>query len=258
MSWWLPQASEHAGQIDQLLVFSLLIVAGLLALWGGAFALCLWRASRRIAAPRAIRGRLPLVAEIALVTAEVALLVGLALPIARLELVDAAPAGGDVQVRVVAQQFAWNVHYPGPDGVFGRSSPERVDELSNPLGLDPDDPFAADDVTALNRLRLPAGRRVLLHLTSRDVIHGFALPHFRVQRDAIPGLVAKVAFVPRVSTEAIRRRLGDPSFDFEIVCAQLCGLGHSRMRGVVEVMEPTEFEAWLARQAAVELDDFWS
>ena len=141
-------------------------------------------------------------------------------------------------VRVVAQQFAWNIHYPGADGIFGRTDPYLVDEQSNPVGLDRSDPVAVDDVTTIGQLHLPDDRPVLIHLTTKDVIHSFSLPIMRVKQDAIPGMSIPVWFVPT--------RTGT----WQIACAQLCGNSHYRMKGILKVETAAEFSAWMAEKAA--------
>jgi cytochrome c oxidase subunit 2 len=128
-------------------------------------------------------------------------------------------------VRVVAEQFAWNVHYPGADHIFGKSDVSLVSS-SNPLGLDVNDPHAKDDITTLNQLYLQVDRPVIVQISSKDVIHSFALPYMRVKQDAIPGMVVPVHFTAT-------RTSGEETW--EIACAQLCGLGHYRMRGQYHV-----------------------
>jgi cytochrome c oxidase subunit 2 len=114
-----------------------------------------------------------------------------------------------VVVRVVAEQFAWNVHYPGKDGKFGKRSISLVDG-ENPLGLDRSDADAKDDITTINQLYLPVGKPVIIYLTSKDVIHSFNLPLFRVKQDAIPGITVPVWFVPTKTTAAIREEVARP------------------------------------------------
>jgi cytochrome c oxidase subunit 2 len=140
-------------------------------------------------------------------------------------------------VHVVAEQFAWNVHYPGPDGVFGAREIALVDPVTNPLGLKTDDPAARDDIVTMNELHLPVDRPAIVHLTSKDVIHSFALPVMRVKQDVIPGLSIPVWFVPTQTGE------------YEIACAQLCGIGHYRMRGYLTIHTAEEYAAWLAQAA---------
>ena len=148
-------------------------------------------------------------------------------------------------VQVTGEQFAWNVHYPGPDGKFGRTDIKLLDAQENPLGLDRSDPAAKDDVTTLNQLYLPVNKPIIVRLRSKDVIHSFGVPEFRVKQDAIPGLTIPIWFVPDVTTAEMRTRTGKPEFQYEIACAQLCGLGHYRMRGFVTVQTAEEFQKWL-------------
>ncbi len=126
---------------------------------------------------------------------EIGLLIFYAIP-AWATRVKAFPAESEaVVVRVVAEQFAWNVHYPGPDGKFGRTDIKLV-SADNPLGLDRSDPNAKDDITTINQLNLPVDRPVLVHLSSKDVIHSFGLYEMRVKQDAIPGMTIPVWFIP--------------------------------------------------------------
>jgi cytochrome c oxidase subunit 2 len=164
-------------------------------------------------------------------------------------------------VQVTGEQFAWNVHYPGPDRVFGRTAVELLDLQSNPLGLDRTDPAAMDDITTVNQLYLPVNQPVIVRLRSKDVIHSFGVPEFRVKQDAVPGFTIPIWFIPTVTTAEMRTRTGNPEFDYEIACAQLCGLGHARMRGIATVQGAEEFQKWLedtsAEQAASAADPFF-
>ena len=148
-------------------------------------------------------------------------------------------------VEVMAEQFAWNVHYPGADGVFGRKAPQFVTP-QNLLGLDPDDPNGKDDFNSINNLNCPVGKSVLVKLTSKDVIHSFKVPVLRLTQDAIPG--QEIPFWFNTT------RTGS----FDIACAQLCGLGHYRMRGQINIQTQTDFDAWLVDQVVEESDDEFS
>jgi cytochrome c oxidase subunit 2 len=130
------------------------------------------------------------------------------------------------------------VHYPGADGTFGRTSIQLVSP-DNPIGLDRRDPAARDDITTINRMNLPIGKPVLVYLSTKDVIHSFGLPEMRVKLDATPGIVQPVWFTPIATGE------------WDIACSQLCGLGHYRMRGVYAIQPQSDFDAWLAREAAL-------
>ena len=167
---------------------------------------------------------------------EALLLVGFSFPILQHVRNEMPAKDKSMEVRIVAEQFAWNIHYPGPDGKFGRSKPELMNP-SNPLGLDPSDPASADDITTINQFHIPIHKPVIVHLTSKDVIHSFFLPVMRVKQDIIPGQEIPVWF------EA--KKTGD----FEIACAQLCGLGHYRMRGFFSVQTQGDFDKWLTSLA---------
>jgi cytochrome c oxidase subunit 2 len=256
MNHWLhlPQlASQHGGALDHTLGLVHWLMLVLFLGWGGFFAYVLWRfrAKRHPAADHAgVKSHASTWLEGAVAVVEAILLIGFSIPLWA-DRVDRFPAPADAtQVRVVAEQFAWNIHYPGPDGVFGRTDVKLVDTQSNPLGLDRDDPAAKDDVTTINQLHLPAGRPVLIQLTSKDVIHSFALQEMRVKQDAVPGTVTPVWFVPAVTTEEMRQRTGNPEFGYEISCAQLCGLGHYRMRGYVTIHTPEDFQKWMDEREA--------
>lgn len=153
--------------------------------------------------------------------------------------VRGTPPPHDLEVAITGQQFAWNIHYPGADGIFGRTDPALVnDETGNPIGLDRSDPSAADDLVTINQLHLPVHQTVLIHLKSKDVIHSFFVPQFRLKQDAVPGITG------RVWVEAMKEG------QLEIVCAELCGLGHYRMRGFLTIESSEAFTIWLATQLA--------
>jgi cytochrome c oxidase subunit 2 len=122
--------------------------------------------------------------------------------------------------------------------VFGRRDIELVTP-SNGLGLDPNDPASKDDLVVIGELHVPKDRPVIIELSSKDVIHNFALPHMRSAQDAIPGQIVPMWFKPIKSG------------NFEIVCGQLCGLGHYSMKGMLVVDEPAEYQAWLKEQASL-------
>jgi cytochrome c oxidase subunit 2 len=186
------------------------------------------------------------VLEIGLILAECTLLFGVSIPFWWKQAAGAATLPDQaVTVRVVAQQFAWNIHYPGKDNIFGRAEARYVDPLNNPLGLDPEDPHAVDDIVLLNELHLPYRRPCVLYITSLDVIHGFGIPALRIQRDAVPGMSQVVTFTAEMPSDTTTNA---PQSPLEIVCHQLCGQGHYRMRGLLYLHEPAEFQAWLESQ----------
>jgi cytochrome c oxidase subunit 2 len=241
MEKWLRmpvQASTHAATIDQMTVLVHWLMLVLFVGWGAFFLFVLFR-FRRGAHPRAdyagAKGKFAKSTEIAVAVVEVVLLVGYAIPAWAIR-VKAFPSESEaVVVRVVGEQFSWNVHYPGPDGKFGRTDLKLVGP-DNPLGLDRTDPNAKDDITTVNQLNLPVDRPVLVHLSSKDVIHSFGLIEMRVKQDAIPGMTMPVWFIPNV--------IGA----YEISCSQLCGLGHYRMRGFVNIQSAADYQKWFDDQ----------
>ena len=243
-------ASAHAGEIDQMIVLVHWLMFVLFIGWGAFFIFVLYK-FRRGANPKAsyvgAKGKFAKSTEVAVALIEVVLLVFYAIP-AWAKRVTSFPSGSDaVIVRVVGEQFAWNVQYPGADGKFGRTDPKLV-SADNPLGLDRKDPDAKDDVTTINQLNVPVGHPVLVHLSSKDVIHSFGLYEMRIKQDAVPGLEMPVWFVPTVTTTDMRTKLNNPTFDYEITCSQLCGLGHYRMRGFITVQSDADYQKWMAEQ----------
>jgi cytochrome c oxidase subunit 2 len=148
------------------------------------------------------------------------------------------PPADAVVVEVTGQQFRWVFRYPGPDGAFGRTDFRKVDvSAENYIGLDPSDPAARDDVTSVNDIYVPVGRPVAMRIRSTDVIHSFFLPNFRVKQDAMPGMTTRTWFVAKQEG------------DYEVACAEHCGLGHYKMQGKIHVLSAQGFEAKLKELA---------
>ena len=251
MTEWLglpALAAAHGGDVDSLIgwthIFMLILFVG----WGAFFTYVLirFRRSRNpVANYTGVKSHASSYLEGGVLVIEMVLLFAFSIPLWAARVDHMPPASEALIVQVTAEQFAWNVHYPGPDGVFGRTDIKLLDLQSNPLGVDRSDPAAKDDVTTLNQLYLPVDRPIILRLRSKDVIHSFGVPEFRVKQDAIPGLTIPIWFVPNVTTAQMRERKGNPEFQYQIACAQLCGLGHARMRGFVTVMNTDEFQTWM-------------
>jgi cytochrome c oxidase subunit 2 len=244
MQEWLGMpvpAAAHAGDVDQIMSLVHWLMLVLFVGWSAFFLFVLVRFRRRrqpVANYHGTRARWSTWLEGGVLAAEVILLAFFSIPVWSAR-IDALPAERDsTVVRVIAEQFAWNVHYPGRDGVFGRTSIRLVGP-DNPIGLDRRDPAAQDDITTINRMNLPIGKPVLVYLSTKDVIHSFGLPEMRVKLDATPGIVQPVWFTPVEAGE------------WDIACSQLCGLGHYRMRGVYAIQPQADFDAWLAREAAL-------
>ncbi len=234
LSMFPVQASTHAAEVDHMTILVHWLMLVLFVGWGFFFVFVLFR-FRKGANPKAsytgAHGKFAKSTEVAVAVIEIGILIFYAIP-AWATRVKAFPAESQaVVVRVVAEQFAWNVHYPGPDGKFGRTDIKLV-SADNPLGLDRSDPNAKDDITTINQLNLPVDRPVLVHLSSKDVIHSFGLYEMRVKQDAIPGMTIPVWFIPN--------RVGE----YEIACSQLCGLGHFRMRGFITIQSAADYQKW--------------
>ncbi len=204
-----PDAAAHGAEIDFLIGLVHWLMFALFTGWGIYFIVTLvrFRASRNTRANyHGVRGHASTYIEIAVIVVEAVLLVAFSIPIWA-KRVDAFPSEeSSTVVRIVAEQFAWNIHYPGPDGVFGRTALDLVG-TDNPLGLDRSDPAAKDDITTINQFNVPVGTPVVIHLSSKDVIHSLNLPAFRVKQDAVPGLNIPVWFVPTKTSAAIREEM---------------------------------------------------
>jgi cytochrome c oxidase subunit 2 len=256
MTEWLGMpalAATHGGQIDNLVgwihIFMLILFVG----WGGFFlyAVVRFRKSRNpVANYTGVTSKNSTYSEIAVAIVEAILLIGFAIPLWAARVESVPPENQALVVNLTPEQFAWNVRYAGPDGVFGRTDIKLIDLQSNPLGVDRSDPAAKDDVTTVNQLYLPVNKPIIVNLRSKDVIHSFNVPEFRVKQDAIPGLTIPIWFIPDVTTAEMRTRTGNPQFQYEIACAQLCGLGHYRMRGFVTVLSTEEFQKWMDDEQA--------
>lgn len=143
-----------------------------------------------------------------------------------------------LQVEAVGMQFAWYFRYPGADAAFGETRPELIAPgEGNPLGLDPKDPRAADDVVT-SELVLPAHREIDLRLHAQDVIHGFSVPALRLKQNAIPGASIHIHFMPAETGT------------YAILCTQLCGSGHYRMTANLRIVTPEDYSHWLTTKAS--------
>ena len=265
--WSLPvAASTFAGSIDFGIWLIHAAMLGIFALWGAFFVYLLvkYRARPGVPAVREDHEDTPshisvpdsfskfpfaqmmyrnkgalksLVPDMIIMGFEIALIVFYAIPVwSKIKMT--VPEGPDVMhVELVAEQFAWNFHYPGPDGKFGKRRADLV-HFSNPIGLDRSDPASADDVVMGNELRLPVNRKVVIKMYSKDVIHSFFVPEFRIKQDILPGMEIPLWVEPTKTGK------------FEIACAQLCGFAHAHMRGDVYVQTQEEFDAWYKSRLA--------
>jgi len=238
----LPVAgSEHAAAFDAVLKSVHAHIAIQALAWGTFLVFCLirFRSSRQPqASHRGIAPVLPMFAIAVVIVGDVVLLATMALPawLARATMPSSVLAA--TEVRIAAEQFAWNIHYPGPDRRFGVTSAALI-SASNPVGIDRTSPDGTDDVGLLNVLMVPVGRPVVVQLSSRDVVHSFTLNEMRVRQDATPGLLVRTWFTPTITGQ------------WQIACSQLCGLAHYRMRGEFSVLSQPGWDEWLRREVAL-------
>ena len=265
MELFFPEAaSEHAARIDQMIDLVHWLMLALFVGWGLFFAYLLFR-FRQSRNPKAdytgVTSKTNTWLEIGVAAAEAVLLIGFSIPLWAQRVDERPPEDEANVVRIVAQQFAWNIWYAGADGVFGKADPTLTDEETNPLGIDRSDPAAKDDITTINQLHVPVSQPTIIHLRSKDVIHSLNLPNMRIKQDAIPGLSIPLWFVPTKTTAEMRASTGNDEFVYEIACAQLCGNSHYSMRGFLSVHTEEEFQAWLDEEAShlagEDEDTFW-
>ena len=262
-SFGLPivAASTQGPAIDNIIAIVHWLMLILFVGWGAYFIYALVR-FRSNSNPKAdyhgIRSHFSSYIEAAVAVIEIVLLFGFAFPIWASRVND-VPKGPDaVQIRVIGQQFAWNIHYPGEDGVFGKTSVDLVDEVENPIGLDRSDEFAKDDIFTINQLHIPVNTPINIALSTKDVIHNFKLNELRVSQDAIPGMEIPVWFEATMTTEEfLKTTIGTAreGQGFEIACAQLCGLGHYRMKGFMTIHDDEGYSAWLEEQKQYIIED---
>ena len=150
-------------------------------------------------------------------------------------------------VEVTGKQFNWIFRYPGKDGAFGKKYFKNIDDANqNPLGVIWDDQLSHDDIQP-DKLILVKGRPVKLIIGSRDVIHDVGLSQFRMKMDAVPGIPTTMWFTPKYTTKEMKELTHNPDFVYEISCDQMCGKGHYSMRGVIDVVDQEEYDAYMAK-----------
>jgi cytochrome c oxidase subunit 2 len=235
--WWFPPPiTTFAMQIDSQFHRTLVItgVVFVLAQLGLAYAIFKFRDHGQKAS--FFEGNSTM--EFVWTLGTVVLFVGLGLygehAWAQAHFMDAAP--GALQVEVTGQQFQWQFRYAGPDGKWGQMKPELVSASSgNPLGLDPKDPNGKDDIVS-PVMYVPIGREVEILIRTQDVTHSFFVRELRLKQDAVPGLVIHMHFNAMVIGQ------------YEIVCAELCGLGHYKMRSFLNVVSQQDYDKWVQDQ----------
>lgn len=233
---WLPELVSAQGvDVDRQMNFTLGIAGVAFVLAHILLGLFLWRFGGKRSGP-ALYWHENRRLEITWTVVTAVVFVGLGLQGSRIWAREylTEPSANAMTVEVTGQQFAWNFRYPGPDGKFGRTRPDKVDDSEgNYIGLDDSDPAGNDDITIQNIVAVPVNRPILLIVRSRDVLHSFFVPVLRFKQDAVPGMGIPVHFTAT--------KIGE----YEVACAELCGMQHYKMRARFLVMSDADFAAWL-------------
>ena len=266
-----PDLSTHGGGIDASIWWLHILMAILFVGWGAFFICTLvkFRAGKNPNAnPEGTKSHFSAYHEVVIVVIECVLLFALAIPLWAnwVEVGQAShPPGEALEIHVIGQQFQWNLHYPGPDGIFGKLDPKQINAQLNPIGVDPADPNGTDDLIQ-TQLLIPVDTPILVQVTSMDVIHSFSLPVMRVKQDAVPGLSVPIGFEAKMTTMAFKKeeyarnpakydelRAADPRGDaappagpwwvpdHQLACAQLCGAQHYKMFGQFYILSKEDF-----------------
>jgi cytochrome c oxidase subunit 2 len=242
-TWWFPPlASAGGGAIDHEFAVTMVAMGVVFITAQAGLGLFVWRYRDRGAPGKAHYSHGSTRLEVLWTTLTAVLFLGLALLGSRIWAAERfQPARpGDIQVEVTGVQFAWYFRYPGPDGQYGQINPKLIDASlggAYAVGLDPADPASKDDLVS-GTLVLPVNRQVEVTLRSQDVIHSFFVPDMRFKQDAVPGLKVQLHFTP------------DKIGNYEIACAELCGLGHYKMHAMMRVVSEQDYAAWLKQREA--------
>src|ERR1700722_1706630 len=238
-TWWLPVgAAQAAGFIDGQLALTFVLMGIIFLAAQLSLGYIVWRYREQPSSPPVLYSHGNTRLEIVWTVLTTVLFVGLNLmgsTVWASQRFDQAGPGA-VQVEVTGMQFAWYFRYPGPDGKYGATSPKLMDPSAGgeaAVGLNTSDPAAKDDVVT-GTMYLPVDREVDVSLRAVDVIHSFFVPSLRFKQDTVPGLNIHMHFKPTAIGE------------YEIACAELCGLGHYKMHGMVHVVSQEDFDKWLA------------
>lgn len=217
MGWLLEAASSYAADMDRMF-YVILAITGLILIGVQAALVYFMIKYRGRPGRRAAYVEGSLKAEAVWTAIPAVIVVGIAVASqtvwSKVKDPDRFPAAG-LEVNVQARQFAWSITYPGADGELG----------------------TADDYTQYNQMHVPVNRPVVFNLTSADVVHSFFVPAFRIKQDAVPGLNIRAWFE---ATEV---------GEYELGCAELCGVAHGLMKGKIIVMPQDEFDSWAAEQS---------
>jgi len=242
-TWWLPVgASAAAGWIDGQFTLTFIIMGIIFLAAQLGLGYIVWKYRETPNSPPVSYSHGNTTLEITWTTLTAILFIGLNLMGTKTwasQRWDAAEAGA-VPVEATGMQFAWYFRYPGADGTYGKTKVSLMDPSSGgeaAVGLDTSDPHSKDDVVT-GTMYIPVNREIDLTLRSVDVIHDLFVPSLRFKQDAVPGLNIHMHFKPT--------QIGE----YEIACAELCGLGHYKMHGMVHVVSQEDFDKWLAAREA--------
>ena len=237
--WWLPRNVSHFGHEIDFMIYVILWITGITGVLVFSTMIYFIVKYRHRGGVGAIHSHGNNTLEVVWTTIPVFIFLGLAIygneMWGRMRM-EKAPANA-LQVAVVGEQFGWNVRYPGPDGKLGKMDSHKIGK-DNPFGIDPNDPDGRDDFTTYNDLVFPVNHPVQLHLGSKDVIHAFYVPEFRLYQDMVPGRVYDFVWFK-----------ADSVGSFQLACNQLCGQGHYKMFGKLAVVSNSEYEVWAKGKA---------
>lgn len=243
--WWMPEAITALGrEIDGAFLLTLAGTGVIFLLAQAALGYTVWRYGRKRDEPASdSHGNNKL--EAIWTVAAFVIFVGLAVysfnvwaETRFIEQRMTPPSEDRLVVEVTGQQFVWNMRYAGADNQFGPTSIDLIDDAAgNPVGVDRSAPAGADDII-VPEMRVPVNQEVEVVLKSKDVLHNFFVPELRIKLDTVPGLVGKLSFK------------AEKEGKFEIVCSELCGLGHYKMRSFLHVVSRDEYNAWIEEQAS--------
>lgn len=158
-----------------------------------------------------------------------------------------------MNIEVVGEQFKWNLRYSGGDNSIGKRN-FKLTTPTNGLGIDFKDQKSWDD-KLVGEIVIPVGKPVRVTIGSKDVLHSFYLPDFRVQINAVPGMPTYFQFTPRLTTAQMREKRNNPAYDYVLLCAKICGAGHYNMQAKVTVVSEAEYAVWIAKQPLYYNDD---
>lgn len=244
-TWWFPESITSIGnEIDAQFMRTLWITGVVFFLSQVALAWVIFRYRAKSATAKSEYSHGNNTMEILWTSATVILFVGLGFYAkdAWADMYWRGASPGALTIEVTGQQFAWHMRYAGLDGQWGKTDVKLIDDSSNPLGLVPSDAAGKDDVVT-PILTVPVNREVELLLRTKDVTHSFFVRELRFKQDSVPGMVIKMHFK------------AEKTGQFEIACAELCGLGHHRMRSFLKVVTQDEYDKWLAEEVKLKLEE---